>query len=163
MVGERGRVVGVDFTDQQLAKAERLRERDGFEGVEFVEASIAELPFEDGGFDAVISNGVINLSPIKHVVFSEAARVLRPGGRVALADIVSARPLKERTRRNIDLWAACVAGAIPRASYAKAIETVGLEVGSMRRNDYEFTSDRALEACSTYDIESVSLVARRPV
>lgn len=162
MVGERGRVVGVDFTDQQLAKAERLRERDGFEGVEFVEASITELPFEDGGFDAVISNGVINLSPIKHVVFSEAARVLRPGGRLALADIVSARPLKERTRRNIDLWAACVAGAIPRASYAKAIETVGLEVGPMRRNDYEFTSDRALEACSTYDIESVSLVARRP-
>ena len=71
------------------------RERDGFEEVEFVEASIAELPFEDGGFDAVISNGVINLSPIKHVVFSEAARVLRPGGRLALADIVGARPLKE--------------------------------------------------------------------
>ena len=81
----------------------------------------------------MISNGVMNLSPIKHVVFSEAARVLRPGGRLALADIVSARPLKERTRRNIDLWAACVAGAIPRASYAKAIETVGLEVGPMRR------------------------------
>ena len=75
MVGERGLVAGVDFTDQQLAKAERLLERDGFEGVEFVEASIAELPFEDGGFDAVISKGVINLSPIKHVVFSEAARV----------------------------------------------------------------------------------------
>ena len=56
-----------------------------------------------------------------------------------------------------------MAGAIPRASYAKAIETVGLEVGPMRRNDYEFTSDRALEACSTYDIESVSLVARKPV
>jgi arsenite methyltransferase len=163
MVGERGRVVGVDFTDQQLAKANRLRERDGFAAVEFVEASIDALPFEDASFDAVISNGVINLSPIKHVVFSEAARVLRPGGRLALADIVSAKPLKERTRRNIDLWAACVAGAIPRASYAKAIEDVGLDVGPMRRNDYEFVSDRALEACSTYEIESVSLVARKPV
>ena len=161
-VGDRGRVVGVDFTDEQLAKAEALRERDGFEQVEFVEASIDELPFDDAGFDVVISNGVINLSPIKHLVFAEAARVLRPGGRLAVADIVSAKPLKERTRRNVDLWAACVAGAIPRTSYAKAIEDVGLEVGEIRRNDYEFVSDRALEACSTYEIESVSLVAAKP-
>jgi arsenite methyltransferase len=162
MVGDDGRVVGVDFTDQQLAKADRLRERDGFDQVEFVEASIDELPFEDASFDVVISNGVINLSPIKHVVFAEAARVMRPGGRLAVADIVSAKPLKERTRRNVDLWAACVAGAIPRASYAKAIEDVGLDVGPMRRNDYEFVSDHAQEACNTYEIQSVSLVAHKP-
>jgi arsenite methyltransferase len=162
MVGDDGRVVGVDFTDQQLTKADRLRSRDGFDQVEFVEASIDELPFEDASFDVVISNGVINLSPIKHVVFAEAARVMRPGGRLALADIVSAKPLKERTRRNVDLWAACVAGAIPRASYAKAIEGVDLDVGPMRRNDYEFVSDHAQEACNTYEIESVSLVARKP-
>ena len=66
------------------------------------------LPFQDGTFDVVISNGVINLSPIKHRVFAETARVLRPGGRLALADIVSGRPLKERTRRNVELWAASV-------------------------------------------------------
>jgi arsenite methyltransferase len=162
MVGDDGRVVGVDFTDQQLAKADRLRERDGFDQVEFVEASIDQLPFEDASFDVVISNGVINLSPIKHVVFAEAARVMRPGGRLAVADIVSAKPLKERTRRNVDLWAACVAGAIPRASYAKAIEDVGLDVGPMRRNDYEFVSDHAQEACNTYEIQSVSLVAHKP-
>ena len=161
-VGPTGRVVGIDFTDQQLAKARQLRDRDGFDQVEFVEGSIDELPFEDASFEVVISNGVINHSPIKHVVFAEAARVLRPGGRLAVADIVSAKPLKERTRRNVDLWAACVAGAIPRASYAKAIEDVGLEVGPMRRNDYEFVSDRTLEACSTYEIESVSPVARKP-
>ena len=64
-------------------------------------------------FDVVISNGVINLSPVKHRVFAEAARVLRPGGRLAFADIVSATPLKESTRRNTELWAACIAGAIP--------------------------------------------------
>ncbi|MGH2986435.1 MAG: methyltransferase domain-containing protein [Solirubrobacterales bacterium] len=162
MIGEDARIVGVDFTDQQLAKAERLQGRDGFDQVEFAEASIDALPFEDASFDAVISNGVINLSPIKHVVFAEAARVLRPGGRLAVADIVSAKPLRERTRRNVDLWAACVGGAIPRASYAKAIEDVGLDVGPMRRNDYEFVSDRALDACNTYEIESVSLVARKP-
>jgi arsenite methyltransferase len=160
-VGDRGRVVGIDFTDEQLAKARGLRERDGFGQVEFVEASIDELPFDDASFDAVISNGAINLSPIKHVVFTEAARVLRSGGRLAVADIVSAKPLKERTRRNVDLWAACVAGAIPRSSYAKAIEDVGLTVGEIRRNAYEFVSDRALEACSTYEIESVSLAAEK--
>ena len=77
-VGESGHVVGVDFTDEQIDKATRLRDRDGFAQVEFVEATIDELPFEDGGFDVVISNGVINLSPIKHRVFAEAARVLDP-------------------------------------------------------------------------------------
>ena len=116
LVGESGRVVGVDITDEQLDKAARLRDRDGFSQVEFVEAHIEELPFEDASFDAVLSNGVINLSPAKDRVFAEAARVLRPGGRLAIADIVSGRALKERTRRNVELWAACIAGAIPRTT-----------------------------------------------
>ena len=125
-VGRAGRVVGVDFTHEQVDKATRLRDRDGFAQAGFVEARIDALPFEDGTFDAVISNGVINLSVAKNQVFAEAARVLRPGGRLALADIVSGKPLKERTRRNIELWAACIAGAIPRASYIEAIEAAGL-------------------------------------
>jgi arsenite methyltransferase len=158
-VGTSGRVVGVDFTDEQIAKATRLRDRDGFAQVEFVEASIDSLPFEDGSFDAVISNGAINLSPLKQRVFSEAARVLRPGGRLALADIVSARALKERTRRNVELWAACIAGAIPRASYLRTLEGAGFRVGEVRVNDYDFISDRALDACSTYGVESISLAA----
>jgi arsenite methyltransferase len=162
LVGERGRVVGVDITDEQLEKAERLRERDGFSQVELVEAHIEELPFEDDSFDAVISNGVINLSPRKDRVFAEAARVLRPGGRLALADIVSGRALKERTRRNVELWAACIAGAVPRERYLDAIETTGLEVRHVRVNDYRFISERALDACSTYEVESISLLAVKP-
>jgi arsenite methyltransferase len=158
-VGTSGRVVGVDFTDEQLGKARRLRDRDGFVQADFVEASIDALPFEDGSFDVVISNGVINLSPVKHRVFAEAARVLRPGGRLALADIVSGRPLKERTRRNVELWAACIAGAIPRASYVKSLEGAGFRVGDVRTNEYDFISERALDACSTYGVESVSLSA----
>jgi arsenite methyltransferase len=149
-VGSSGRVVGVDFTDEQIDKAMRLRDRDGFARVEFVEASIDALPFEDSAFDAVISNGVINLSPVKHLVFAEAARVLRPGGRLAIADIVSGRPLKERTRRNVELWAACIAGAIPRRSYLNTLETAGFRVEEVRTNDYDFISERALDACSTY-------------
>jgi ubiquinone/menaquinone biosynthesis C-methylase UbiE len=159
LVGQGGRVVGLDFTDEQLAKAARLRDRDGFAQVDLVEGSIDELPFPDASFDVVISNGVINLSPVKHRVFAEAARVLRPGGRLAVADIVSSRALRERTRRNVELWAACIAGAIPRDSYLAALEGAGFRVGEVRTNAYEFLSDRALDACSTYGVESVSLAA----
>jgi arsenite methyltransferase len=159
VVGRSGRVVGVDITREQTEKAARVRDRDGFSQVELVESHIEELPFEDGSFDAVISNGVINLSLLKGRVFAEAARVLRPGGRLAIADIVSGRALKERTRRNVELWAACVAGAIPRDHYLKAIEAEGFEVTEVRKNDYRFISERALEACSTYEVESISLGA----
>jgi SAM-dependent methyltransferase len=146
-VGPTGRVAGVD--------------RDGFTQVEFAEASIDALPFEDATFDVVISNGVINLSPIKQKVFAEAARVLRPGGRLALADIVSGKALRERTRRNVELWAACIAGAIPRKNYVEALEAAGFRIDDLRVNDYEFISDRALDACSTYGVESISLAASR--
>ena len=159
LVGESGRVVGVDITDEQIDKATRLRDRDRFGQVEFVEAHIEELPFDNSSFDAVLSNGVINLSPAKHRVFAEAARVLRPGGRLAIADIVSGRALKEGTRRNVELWAACIAGAIPCDTYLAAIEACGLRVNELRTNDYRFTSGRALDACNTYEVQSISLVA----
>jgi arsenite methyltransferase len=159
LVGESGRVVGVDITEEQVEKASSLRHQGGFANVELVEAHIEELPFEDASFDAVLSNGVINLSPVKGRVFVEAARVLRPGGRLAIADIVSGRALKERTRRNVELWAACIAGAIPRDDYLNAIEAVGLHVKEVRKNAYHFISERALDACNTYEVESISLVA----
>jgi arsenite methyltransferase len=162
LVGSAGRVVGVDITDEQLAKAGRLRDAAGYRQLELVEAHIEALPFPDASFDVVMSNGVINLSPTKGRVFAEAARVLRPGGRLALADIVSGRPLREHTRRNVELWAACIAGAIPKRSYIDAIEQCGLTVETVRRNDYRFLSERALDACSTYEVESISLLARKP-
>jgi hypothetical protein len=87
---------------------------------------------------------------------------LRPGGRLAIADIVNGRALKERTRRNVELWAACIAGATPRSTYVAALEANGLELKELRTNDYRFISERALDACSTYEVESISLRAARP-
>ena len=160
-VGETGRVVGVDFTDAQVATATTVGERHGIRNVAFVEASIDRLPFEDASFDVVISNGVINLSPVKHRVFAEAARVLRPGGRLAVADIVSETPLKEATRRNTELWAACIAGAIPSTTYLDELVEAGFTITETRPNDYRFITDRALDACRTYGVESVSIAATR--
>jgi arsenite methyltransferase len=158
-VGAEGSVVGVDFTDEQLQKARRVAAEHRFTNVRFESAWIEELPFEDASFDVVISNGVINLSPAKHIVFEEAARVLRPGGRLALSDIVSSFALKERTRRKVDLWAACIAGAIPRQTYLAEIESAGLTLRETHVNDYRFVSERARGACATYGVGSVSLLA----
>jgi cyclopropane fatty-acyl-phospholipid synthase-like methyltransferase len=160
-VGSSGRVVGVDFTAEQLAKARRLAEAHGFDQVELREGRIDDVPAEDESVDAVVSNGVINLAPDKAAVFEEAARVLRRGGRLALADIVSETELKESTRCNADLWAACIGGAAQEDDYRQAIEDAGLTIEEIRPNDYGFISDQALEASAKYGVKSVSLLARK--
>jgi SAM-dependent methyltransferase len=109
LVAPTGRVVGVDFTPEQLGRARRLAAAAGLEQVEFREGRIENLPAEAESFDCVISNGVINLSPDKARVFAEAARVLRPGGRLAIADIVTERQLTESIVCDADLWAAASA------------------------------------------------------
>jgi arsenite methyltransferase len=160
-VGPDGSVTGVDITPEQLAKAERLR-RD--ERVSFRRARIEELPFEDGSFDAVISNGVVNLSADKRRVFAEAARVLRPGGRLALADIVTERQIAARTAAQPDLWAACIAGASQADHYLEQIASAGLELELVQRNPgYRFTSERAQRTSDKYGAHSVSLLALKPL
>jgi arsenite methyltransferase len=160
-VGGGGRVVGVDFTEEQLEKARRLSQDAGFGQVELCEARVESVPLDGESFDCVISNGVINLAPDKGRVFSEAARLLKPGGRLAIADIISERELKESTRCNADLWAACIAGAERRDSYLHAIEGAGLTVEEIRDNPYRFISDQALEASDKYGVKSVSLLAKK--
>lgn len=161
-VGDDGRVVGIDVTPEQLAKADRLRSDNGLENVEFEAARIEDLPFEDEAFDAVISNGVINLIPDKDAAFAEAARVLRPGGRLALADIVTELPLTDAIVCDVDLWASCIGGAPQQEAYREAIARAGLQVESVRDNPYEFLSDQARGASRTYGVRSISVLASMP-
>lgn len=156
-----GRVVGVDFTPEQLEKARRLAADHGFGNVDFREGRIEQLPVDDASVDGVISNGVINLCPDKAAVFREAARVLKPGGRLAVADIVTEVQLVEAIVCNADLWASCIGGAAQQDSYLAAIQGAGLEVAQVRENPYRFISDQALGATEKYGVKSISLLARK--
>ncbi len=159
-VGPQGGVTGIDITPEQLAKAARLV-RD--EPITFRRARVEQLPFGDGWFDAVISNGVVNLSPDKRRVFAEAARVLRPGGRLALADIVTERPIAARTACQAELWAACIAGAGQQEDYVADIAAAGLLLQVVQHNPgYRFTSDRAQRTTEKYGAHSISLLALKP-
>jgi arsenite methyltransferase len=161
-VGPDGHVTGIDMTDAQLAKAERLRQEIALGTVEFRKAFIDATGLPDASCDAVISNGVINLSPDKPGVFAEAARILRPGGRLAIADIVCDVALPERISCNATLWAACIGGAMQRDAFVDAIEHAGFTVTAMKANyEYRFLSKSAVGASGTYGVHSVSLVAVR--
>lgn len=164
LVGPSGRVVGVDFTPRQVEKARAIAGEAGLTNIEFREGRIEDLPVEDGGFDCAISNGVVNLSPHKDRVFAEVARVLRPGGRMAIADIVSEAQLTEAIVCDADLWASCIGGAAQQDAYRAVIEEAGLEVVRQRTNPYGFISDQARNASARYGVKSISLLAvARPV
>ena len=159
-VGGEGRVIGIDMTDAQLSKASGLRDRNGFANIEYRKSYIEELPLGDASVDTVISNGVINLSADKPAVFSEIARILKPGGRLAIADIVTQNQLPETVSCNADLWAACIGGAMQIDDYCAAIETAGLAVTTTQVNDqYGFISDSAMGATDKWGVQSISLLA----
>lgn len=158
--GSGGRVLGVDMTEAQRVKATRLAAEAGFDNVDFYAGYIEALPVDDASVDVVISNGVINLSADKPRVFAEVARVLKPGGRLALADIVTEKTLPERVTCNATLWAACIGGASQQDDYRKAIEATGLTLRTRREHlEYRFLTDSAQGASETYGVKSISLLA----
>lgn len=124
-VGPAGKVIGVDMTPQMIDRARANKAKLGADNVEFRLGEIEHLPVADNSVDIIISNCVINLSPDKPQVFREAFRVLKPGGRLAVSDIVTNGPLPEIIKQNISAWAGCISGALDQADYVAAIQAAG--------------------------------------
>jgi SAM-dependent methyltransferase len=125
-VSPGGRAIGVDMTDEMLEMARANAAEAGVENVEFLKGYLEELPLPDASVDVVISNCVINLAGDKHRVLAEAARVLRPGGRFAVSDVVADEGMTEETRADMVQWTGCIAGALTRAEFEEALTAAGL-------------------------------------
>jgi SAM-dependent methyltransferase len=162
-VGDTGEVVGVDMTDAQLAKSTGLATRDGYSNARFEKGYIEAAPVDDGFATVVISNGVINLVSDKGAVFAEIARILAPGGRMAISDIVTEQQLTEAIVCDVNLWASCIGGAMQQDDYRTAIEAAGLRIDVVQENpQYEFISDSAQGATGTFGVKSISVLATKP-
>ena len=131
-VGETGRVIGIDMTPEMIGKAEQNRAKGGYHNVEFHRAEIERLPLPDDSVDVVISNCVINLSPDKAQVFREAYRVLKPGGRLAISDVVATAELPPEIRNDMKLYSSCVAGAATAADLQWMLRNSGFVNISIR-------------------------------
>lgn len=154
-VGPEGRVIGVDMTPEMLERARAAARREGFSQVEFRAGRLEALPVADASVDAVTSNCVINLVPDKPAVFREIARVLKPGGRMVVSDIVLDRPLPAPLAQDLLAWVGCVAGAELRESYFGHLAAAGLgEVEILRDVDY------AAALVAAAPVEAASLLGR---
>jgi len=126
-VGPHGRVIGLDMTEQMLAKANTNRDKLGLKNVEFRLGEMERIPVEDSSVDVIISNCVINLSPEKREVFREAYRVLKPGGRMMISDTVLEKKLPLELKNDPQAWASCIGGAVMEKEYLEMMREVGFQ------------------------------------
>jgi len=131
-VGETGKAYGLDMTDEMLELARRNQREAGVENVEFVKGDIEDVPLPDDSVDVIISNCVINLSGDKPAVLREAARVLRPGGRFAVSDVVADPDMDAETRADVHQWTGCIAGALTREEFRRELVEAGFEEVEIR-------------------------------
>ena len=142
-VGPSGKAYGLDMTDDMLALARENQRKAGTTNVEFLKGTIEAIPLPDRSVDVIISNCVINLSSDKDAVLREAFRVLKPGGRLAVSDVVSRGPVPEDIRRNTELWTGCIAGALDQDDYIARLQRAGFADVSLepwREYDRQFAS-----------------------
>ncbi len=136
-VGPNGRVIGVDMTEDMVKKANEIAKKNGYKNVEFRLGEIENLPVEDNSVDVIISNCVINLSPDKLRTYQEAYRVLKPGGRILISDLVTEGELPEEIKKNFDAWAECIGGALEKREYLDTIRKAGFrDVSIISQNTY---------------------------
>lgn len=151
-VGDTGRVIGVDMTPEMLDRARENAQRHAITNVEFRQGDIESMPVENATVDVVISNCVINLAPDKAKVYGEMYRVLRPGGRFVVSDMVTYGVVPESVRRDLELWAGCVAGALDREEYLRIVRDAGFERVNVKA---ESTYDAPRKG--EYGLQSVTL------
>ncbi len=161
-VGSHGKVVGIDMSEEQLAKASRLANTARVSNLWYQKGYLEDIPCGGKTFDVVISNGVFNLAADKPAVFREVARVLRPGGRLAISDIVSESQLPGSITCDTTYWASCIGGAMQIDNYVDALEAAGLKVRTVVDNtEYRFISSGAMGAMDKFGVKSISLLAEK--
>jgi SAM-dependent methyltransferase len=154
-VGPEGKVIGLDMTPEMIRLARRNAKTLGAKNVEFRFGEMEEMPLPDGSVDVIISNCVINLSPEKDAVFGEAYRVLRPGGRLSVSDMVVSGALPQSIRDRLDAWVGCIAGALEESDYLSKIRAAGFDKVEVVSRDYA-------SAEGVLDAEDVQVLAVGP-
>ncbi len=158
-VGPTGKVYGLDMTDEMLELARANQAKAGVTNVEFLKGDIEHIPLPDNSIDLIISNCVINLSPDKDLVLAEAFRVLKPGGRLAVSDIVVRGEIPHAIRHSIELWAGCVAGALEEQEYVTKLEQAGFEQVSIEPTRVYTAADaRELFEGTDMDLDAIAPV-----
>ena len=172
-VGEKGKVIGIDFTEQMIAKARENAEKLGFNNVEFRHGDIDSMPVTSNKADVIVSNCVLNLVPNKHKVLSEIFRVLKPGGHFSISDIVLQGALPEKWRQVAELYAGCVSGAIQKDDYLGMIYEAGFENITLQKEkeivipenilaNYLSADEIAAYKSGTTKIVSITVYAEKP-
>jgi SAM-dependent methyltransferase len=155
-VGPSGMAYGLDMTDEMLALAEENKRKSGIANVEFLKGEIENIPLPDNVVDVIISNCVINLSGDKDRVFQEAFRVLKPGGRLAVSDVVVKGEVPEQVRKNMELWVGCVAGALSEDQYISKLTTAGFETVEIEPTRiYDIEDARTFLSARGVDVDTV--------
>jgi len=159
-VGRKGKVIGIDMTEKMIERARRNAREGGYTNAEFRLGEIENLPVEDDSVDLIISNCVINLAPDKGKVFAEAWRVLKPGGRIMVSDLVTTEVLPENVRKSFEAWAECIAGAMVKDDYLNVIKAAGFTNIRVEK-EHAYTEDGMSYALRN-KILSISVKAFKP-
>ena len=144
--GEKGKVIGIDFTSEMIAKARENAEKIGFNNVEFRQGDIEDMPVTSGKADVIVSNCVLNLVPNKHKVISEIFRVLKPGGHFSISDVVLEGPLPAKWKEVAELYAGCISGATQKDTYLEMIKAAGFENITIQKDKPVIVPDEILAA-----------------
>jgi len=156
-VGPTGKAYGLDMTDEMLALARENQKKSGIENVEFLKGEIENIPLPDDSMDVIVSNCVINLSADKDRVLREAFRVLKPGGRFAVSDVVVRAEVPAEVRRSMELWVGCIAGALEESEYVDKLAKAGFEnIAIEPTRVYNIEDARAFLADQGFDVDSLA-------